>query len=70
LKYIPVVDDHENMNLLFTVKLQDLKDNFEMNFGELTSATSYIDIRAKAPSDIVFKRRETVPQELLEQSPE
>ena len=57
LKYIPIVDSHENMNLLFTIKLQELKDNFELNFGEVTELREANEIQSKNPADIKFRKR-------------
>ena len=33
LKYLPVVDSHENMNLLFMIELEQLKRKCEYYFG-------------------------------------
>jgi hypothetical protein len=38
-RYIPIVDSKKNMNLLYMVKLDELKESFEEYFGPIKSTT-------------------------------
>ena len=38
--YIPILDSHANKNLLYMVKVQDLKANYEEYIGPLDSTSS------------------------------
>lgn len=56
LKYIPVVDSNENMNLLFTINLYELKYNFQLNFGMVTQLRESNEIQPINPKYIQFRK--------------